>query len=150
MSTSEQHHDSFTIEHVYHNCRDHVWAAWSVPEKKGAWFGGQDHSLDFRPGGSERSVFVDGMGEHVNDTRYFDILDRRRIVLAYSMSLNGRVHTVSLATILFADEGDGTRVTYTEQMCVIPPSDGLPGRRHGWGAILDGLEAYLADDTRAA
>ena len=89
------------------------------------------------------------MGEHQNETRYFEISDRNRIVLAYSMALNGRVHTVSLATIVFADHDGGTRLTYTEQMCVIPPSDGVDGRRHGWDALLTGLESYLSADTIA-
>lgn len=144
-----QHHDTFSIERIYPNCRAHVWA-WANPEKKAAWFGGSEHVLDFRPGGAERSVFTDGMGIHVNDTHYFEIVEGSRIVLAYSMSLNGRIQTVSLATIAFTDEGGGTRLVYTEQMCVIPPSDGLEGRRHGWSAILDGLGGYLEEDTAKA
>jgi uncharacterized protein YndB with AHSA1/START domain len=53
---------------------------------------------------------------------------------------------VSLATVMFADEGGGTRLTFTEQMCVIPPSDGVEGRQHGWGELLAGLEHFLAGD----
>jgi len=64
------------------------------------------------------------------------------------MAVNGRVHTTSLATIAFRDENGGTRLTYTEQMCVVPPSDGVEGRRHGWGALLDGLGGYLVKDTQ--
>ena len=70
-------------------------------------------------------------------------------MFAYSMALNGRIHTVSLATVVFAEADGGTRLTYTEQMCVIPPSDGLEGREHGWNALLTALEAYLVADTRA-
>src|ERR1700761_3025613 len=119
-STTAQDHATFTIDRVYPNCRAHVWSAWAVREKKAAWLGNRDLALDFRAGGAEHSVFNDQMGEHVNEGRYFEILDQQRIVLAYSMALNGRVHTVSLVTIAFADEGGGTRLTYTEQMCVIP------------------------------
>ena len=72
-----------------------------------------------------------------------------RIVLAYSMSVNGHIHTVSLATIVFLDEGGGTRLRYTEQMCVIPPSDGMAGRRQGWSALLDTLGSYLRSDRRS-
>lgn len=141
-------HDSFTVERIYPNCRDHVWSAWSMPAKKAKWFGGGDHSLDFRAGGGERASFCDEMGEHVNETRYFEIVEGERIIMAYSMAVNGRVHTVSLATILFADEGGGTRLTFIEQMCVIPPSDGVEGRRHGWGELLGGLETFLVSDGR--
>jgi uncharacterized protein YndB with AHSA1/START domain len=148
--TGQNHQlDSFTIERVYPNCLAHVWSAWSVPEKKAAWFGSRALDMDFRPGGGERTSFTNDMGEHTNDTRYFEIRDEELIVLAYSMAMNGRVHTVSLATIVFTDEGGGTRLRYTEQMCVMPPSDGAAGRTHGWGVLLDGLRAYLEADTLA-
>ena len=142
------HHDHFTIERTYPNCREHVWSAWSSQEKKRQWFGDGLEEMTFGVGGSERSHFRDGMGEHVNEGRYFEIVPGRRIVLAYSMALNGRVHTISLATIAFTDDHGGTRVNYTEQMVVIPPSDGVAGRRHGWGALLEGLEGVLAADAR--
>jgi uncharacterized protein YndB with AHSA1/START domain len=103
--------------------------------------------MDFRVGGSERASHRDAMGEHVNETRYFEIVEGERIVMAYSMAMNGRVHTISLATILFADHGGGTRFTYSEQMCVIPPSDGVAGRRHGWGVLLDAVGRLLAAET---
>jgi hypothetical protein len=45
------------------------------------------------------------------------------------------------------DESGGTRLIYNEQMCVIPPSDGAEGRKHGWTFLLDGLGDYLAEDT---
>ena len=145
--SEQQQFDSFTIERVYPNCREDVWAAWSVPEKKAKWFGTRALDMDFRPGGGERSSFSNDMGEHTNDTRYFEIREQELIVLGYSMAMNGRVHTVSLATITFADEGGGTRLRYTEQMCVLPPSDGASGRTHGWDWLLDGLGRYLAEDT---
>ena len=149
-STTAQDHATFTIDRVYPNCRAHVWSAWAVREKKAAWLGNRDLALDFRAGGAEHSVFNDQMGEHVNEGRYFEILDQQRIVLAYSMALNGRVHSVSLTTIVFEDEGGGTRLTYTEQMCVIAPSDGVEGRRHGWTSLLGNLATYLAQDERSA
>ncbi len=144
-------HDTFTLERIYPNCREHVWSAWSTPTKKAAWFGGEAHNMDFRVGGRESASFSDEMGEHVNETRYFEIVENERIVMAYSMAMNGRIHTVSLATIRFADKDGGTRLTFTEQMCVIRPSDGVEGRRHGWGELLSGLETFLVSDgTRAS
>lgn len=142
-------HDSYTIERVYPNCVAHVWAAWSIPEKKAKWFGGGAADMDFRTGGSERKSFRNEMGEHTNETRYFEIRDEQLIVLGYSMAMNGRVHTVSLTTIAFMDENGGTRLRYTEQMCVLPPSDGAKGRSHGWGVLLDNLGEYLEEDTAA-
>lgn len=146
MTAPSHRHDSFTLEQVYPNCRAHVWAAWTVREKKAAWFGDPRMEMDFRPGGFERSSFRQGADLHVNETRYFEVREGERIVLAYSMAMNGRVHTVSLATLVFADENGGTRLSYTEQMCVIPPSDGVEGRRQGWQSLFDGLGAYLRQD----
>jgi uncharacterized protein YndB with AHSA1/START domain len=145
-----QHYDSFTIERLYEKCRDHVWSGWATLDKKNRWFGGGIEHLDFTPGGTERASFHDTMGLHVNETRYFEIKPGERIVYAYSMALNGRVHTVSLATVTFADAGGGTRLTYTEQMCVIPPSDGVAGRQHGWTHLLDGLDSALAEEVEGA
>jgi uncharacterized protein YndB with AHSA1/START domain len=59
------------------------------------------------------------------------------------MALNGRVHTISLATVTFADEAGGTRLGYTEQLCVIQPSDGRAGREHGWNFLLGCLADFL-------
>ncbi len=141
-------HDTFTIERIYPNCREHVWLAWSTAAKKAKWFGGDVYTMDFRVGGRESAAFNDEMGEHVNETRYFELVENERIVMAYSMSMNGRIHTVSLATVQFADRDGGTRLTFTEQMCIIPPSDGVEGRRHGWGELLGGLESFLVSDRR--
>ncbi|TPL46398.1 hypothetical protein FJ957_16700 [Mesorhizobium sp. B2-4-6] len=102
--------------------------------------------MDFSAGGAERSSFRDAMGEHTNEGRYFEIKEGQRTVLAYSMAVNGRVHTVSLATILFEDANGGTRLTYAEQMCVIPPNDGAEGRERGRNTVLDSLTRYLAGD----
>ncbi|MBR0554612.1 SRPBCC domain-containing protein [Ciceribacter sp. L1K23] len=149
MTPAAQEHRTITVERIYPNCVDHVWAAWSIAEKKRAWFGEGLKDFDFREGGVERSGFDTDMGTHANETRYFEISAKTRIVFAYSMALNGRIHTVSLATVLFADHGGGTKLTYVEQLCVIPPSDGAEGREHGWRALLESLAAYLAEDTRA-
>lgn len=143
--SSDQHHESFTITREYPHAVDRVWAAWAELDKKKAWFGeGIEHQA-FEAGGAERSRFDNEMGEHVNDTRYFEIARNKRIVLAYSMSMNGTVHTVSLATITFAPTSSGTALSYTEQMCIIPPSDGKDGRQHGWNALLTALEDWLAN-----
>ena len=145
MENHSHHHESFTLERIYPKPRAEVWSAWSIREKKADWLHNPELEMDFRAGGFERSVSRNGAYEHVNDTRYFEIREYERIVLAYSMAVNGRVHTVSLASITFADENGGTRLGYTEQMCVIPPSDGLEGRQHGWNALLDALGTHLAE-----
>lgn len=143
MTDEAQQHHTFTIERIYPSCTSEVWAAWSVAEKKNRWFGGGLSESDFRVGGTEKNEFTDDLGTHTNQTIYFEIKELERIVCAYSMALNGTVHSVSLSTVVFTHENGGTRLTYTEQMCVIPPSDGVEGRTQGWNALLDALGAYL-------
>jgi uncharacterized protein YndB with AHSA1/START domain len=144
MEDRSQYHDSFTLQRVYPSSMADVWSAWSSREKKAEWLGNSALEMDFRPGGMERGTFRDAMGEHVNETRYFEIDEARRIVLAYSMAVDGRVHTVSLTTVVFTDANPGTRLLYTEQMCIIPPSDSREGREHGWNVLLDALGSHLA------
>lgn len=58
-----------------------------------------------------------------NDTVFLDIVPERRIVVAYTMTFDGRRTSVSLATIELGESEGGTRLVYTEQ-----------------GAFLDGLD----------
>lgn len=141
-------HEHFTIERRLHKCREHVFSAWSDPDKKKQWFAGRSASFvdDFRVGGRSYGAFDNDMGRHENETRYFAIIEDALIVQGYSMAMNGRVHSVSLVTIRFEDDGGGTRLVYDERMTVIAPSDGAAGREHGWGVLLDAMEAELNKD----
>ena len=143
MTTDLQHNDGFEIDRRIDAPLARVWRAWADPDQKRAWFGGSLTEIDFRVGGIERGAFEDGMGRHTKECTFFEIEDEARIVYAYSMAVNGRVHTVSLVTLLFAAEGDATRLRHVEQMCVIPPSDGVPGREHGWTVLLQQLATYV-------
>ncbi|MBU1175376.1 MAG: SRPBCC family protein [Alphaproteobacteria bacterium] len=142
------HNQTFTIERVLAKCPAHVFSAWSEPDKKRKWFAAspnqaESHVLDFSVGGREYGAFENEMGLHENETRYFEIVPDELIVFSYSMAMNKRVHSVSLVTVRFADMNGGTRLIYTEQMCVIEPSDGAAGREHGWNALLDGMASVL-------
>lgn len=153
---TEIRHESFTITRTYAKCRAHVWSAWSDGRKKRSWMVG-DHmtaspsafAFDFSVGGVERHQFASPMGKHENHTTYFDIAAEERIVFAYSMSLNGRVHSVSVATVTFADAGGGTRVEFSEQITLIGESDGLVGRKHGWTALLESVDRVLTAELPA-
>ncbi|MFZ1340244.1 MAG: SRPBCC domain-containing protein [Paracoccaceae bacterium] len=147
-------HDRFRIERLYPRCMAHVWSAWTDPARKWTWFGGggpmpQDYALDFRTGGHELARFVSPMGQHENRTTYLDIAEAAHIVFAYSMALDGRVHSASVATVEFDDHGGGTRLVFTESIACIGPSDGMAGRKHGWDALLASLDRLLAAETPA-
>ena len=73
MTAIDQHHRDFVIERIYPSCTAHVWATWSIREKKAAWMRSPGLEMDFRPGGFERNRSRSDRGEHVNETRYFEI-----------------------------------------------------------------------------
>lgn len=141
-------HEQFTIERRLDKSRAHVFSAWSDPEKKKRWFAGHSESFvdDFRVGGRCYGAFENEMGRHENETRYFGIIEDTLIIQGYSMAMNGRVHSASLVTIRFEDDGGGTRLVYDERMTVIAPSDGAAGREHGWGVLLDAMKSGLDRD----
>ncbi|GGA63564.1 SRPBCC domain-containing protein [Pelagibacterium lentulum] len=140
--TMEVKADSFTIERRLKASRTTVFQAWADPKQKAKWFAGADvaksgYTVDFRPGGREYASFSNEMGLHENETCFFKIVPDALIVYAYSMAMNGNVHSVSLVTVRLEDDTTGTRLTYSEQMSVIGDSDGAAGREHGWGLMLD-------------
>lgn len=148
-------HDSFTLERQIAASAATVFDCWADPVKKKHWFVESDgpgwdereYTLDFRVGGTETGRFVltdgPGAGEHRNTTYFLEIETDQRIVFAYTMALNGRIHSASLATVTFEPNEGGTRLVYTEQITTIGQSDGAAGRSHGWTHLLNSLEAAL-------
>ena len=145
-------HGDFTIEKIIPASPAAVFRAYADEDLKRQWFvpPGQPrsaYSLDFRPGGRETGHFVltegPGAGVHENATTYLDIAQNERIVYAYAMSWDGRVHSASLVTVTFAATEAGCRLTVTEQGAFFPPSDGPKMRRGGIAAQLDGLAALF-------
>src|SRR5947209_5476923 len=103
-------HNTFVIERSYPVAPDRVFAAFSDPAKKRRWFaesGGYDvdaFDMDFRPGGHQRvqSRFKPGSPfpgvALTNEGVYQDIVADRRIVIASTMSMDGRRFSSSLLT----------------------------------------------------
>ena len=74
----------------------------------------------------------------------------RRIVLAYTMAVGGRRISASLATVEIVPEGDGTRLTFTEQGVHLdgvhgPGPDAAAGREEGTSGLLDKVAALFVD-----
>lgn len=151
-------HESFTLTRKIAACPAHVFACWADPEKKRAWFvdtdgpdwGTRRYTLDFRVGGMETGSFElkdgPGAGVHESVTYYLDIREGERIDFAYTMAIDGRVHSASLVTVTFKDAGGGTRVTFTETISTIGESDGANGRQIGWGRLLSHLADFVESE----
>ena len=148
-------HSTFAIERSYPATPERVFAAFADPTKKRRWFAEgegfaiEEFSMDFRVGGHERTRFRTGETSPVagavmsNETRYMDIVPNRRVVLAYSMAMGDKPFSASLATFEFVPEGQGTKLTFTEQAAFFEGGDGPEMREQGWRQLLDALERFL-------
>lgn len=145
-------HDSFTIERRYKAAPARVFDAWADPAKKRRWFVEgegwlvESHEMDFREGGAETSRFRPEGGPPMTfDGVYHDIVKDRRIVNSYGMTMNGKRFSVSLATLVFEREGDGTVLRYTEQATFFDGVDGIESRRKGCAELLEKLAEELGE-----
>jgi uncharacterized protein YndB with AHSA1/START domain len=144
-------HGTFNLQRVYEVPRERVFAAFATKEGKAAWFHGGDgyaiveRAFEFREGGKEILVgrWETGMVTRM-DLIYFDIVPNERIVYTYEMRLDGTKISVSLATIEFKAQGQGTRLLLTETGAYLDGYDDAGSREHGTNALIDKLGAYLA------
>jgi hypothetical protein len=65
------------------------------------------------------------------------------------MHLDENRISVSLGTVELKPEGEGTRLTYTEQGAFLDGLDTPEQRQQGTGGLLDALGAELARDASA-
>ena len=144
-------HDTIVTERTYGHPPDRVFAAWRDPATKREWFAEgegwriDEYELDFRVGGREHGRFRRGNGpETRNETIYLDIVPHRRIVMAYTMAVDGTNISASLGTVEFVPIRAGTRLIYTEQGAFFDGGDGPSSRKQGWNGLLERLAATLA------
>jgi uncharacterized protein YndB with AHSA1/START domain len=144
-------HATFKIERRYPCTPHEAFRAFAAPELKRQWFvipGNWPNAkwkLDFRVGGSEfHSGGAPGGRHNAFQARYHDIVEGERIVFAYDLLHDSRLVSVSLTTIEFFDDADGTRLLFTEQGAYFDDPDGSTVREHGTGKMLDALRRVLA------
>ena len=143
-------HGTFVIERTYAAPIAAVWCAVTDTEARQHWFGGgpefevREQSHDFRIGGRavEDGRWRDGPRSRFESV-YVEILDGRRVVFTYDMWVDDRHMSTSLTTITLEREGDGTRMTYTEQAVHLDGLDTVEGREEGTRGLLDALGVYV-------
>lgn len=142
-------HTSFVIERRFAAAPDAVFHAWADPVAKRAWSDCHpedttEYSLDFRPLGREshRVVYPDKSVQLIEKV-FFDIVQGRRIVFAYDIGLDGRRLSVSLVTVDFETDSDGTLMMYTEQLAYLDGHQDLAERMRGTNESLDRLVLHM-------
>jgi uncharacterized protein YndB with AHSA1/START domain len=141
-------HADFTLERRYPHTPRQTFSAFAEPELRRQWFanpGGWDDAewaLDFRVGGGERNA---GGGRRY-EARFHDIVDGERIVYAYDLFHDGRLISVSLATVELSAHDGGTTLRLTEQGVFFDGAVAAAQREHGTGKLLDALARFLAGE----
>jgi uncharacterized protein YndB with AHSA1/START domain len=144
---------SFTIERKYAFKPERVYRAFEDPEAHYRWFvSGEgweidEYTHDFRVGGHEHGKFrPQGAAFTIgNDCWHLELVPGQRIVDAYSLSMNGKPFSHSLAVIeLFPDGANGCRLVYTEQGAYFSGQpDEIKNRKAGCEELFGKLEVEL-------
>lgn len=153
MTQRSATHSTFVIDRTYDAPPDRVWAAWSTEDGKSRWFGGDpaawtslERSMDFRVGGREKAIGKWRSGTVTAfDALYWDIIPDERIVYTYEMHIDETKISVSLATVEFRPDGEGTRLTVTEAGAFLDGYDDAGSRERGTRALMGQLEASLKE-----
>jgi uncharacterized protein YndB with AHSA1/START domain len=141
---------TFCIERTYEASRAQVYRALTDPVAKAQWFGAGGaftplvREMDVRNGGREvLSARWDSGLVTSFEAHYHDVVPEERLVYSYSMHLDERKISVSLATFELKAAGSGTRLVLTEQGAFLDGYEDAGSREHGSGALLDALGASL-------
>ena len=149
-SERSQTHATFVVERSYPVPVAAVWHALSDNAARDQWFGGgpafdvAEKSHDFRVGGHavEDGQWHGGPRSRFAST-YTDIVDQQRMVFTYDMWTDGGHLSTSVTTIAVQTEGEGTRLTYTEQGVHFDGLDSVESREEGTRGLLDNLGTFL-------
>ncbi len=141
MSDRNVTHATFTLERTYLAPPDRVFGAWADPEVKARWFAGDPsgYELDFRPGGIERNSAVVEGKEIIWESLYRDIVANERIVYTSVLCEGNTVATVSLTTVEFVSEGEGTQLRLVEAGAYLDGREQAAWREQGTSDWLDAL-----------
>jgi uncharacterized protein YndB with AHSA1/START domain len=153
VTMPERHvqHGSFTIERKFGAPPALVYSAFATEKGKQAWFSGpseqwsiQDRAFDFCVGGSET---LNGKWKSGRITRfnaqYHDIVPGERIIYSYTMHVDEKKISVSLATIEFKQAGGGTLLVLNEHGAFLDGYDDAGSREHGIIGLIDKPEAAI-------
>jgi uncharacterized protein YndB with AHSA1/START domain len=150
MTKRSIEHAGFTIQRHYRAAPERVFAAWADPAAKIRWFAGPEewevgpHELDFREGGAEVSSGGPKEGPvYAYRAIYWEVVPNERIVYTYELLIDEVRMSVTLVTVEFEPDGEGTRLTLTEHGAFLDGLEDPDLRRQGTGSLLDALAREL-------
>lgn len=127
-----------------------VYRAFADPEAKARWFGGGDEwtpierAMDMRVGGREIAKGRWGSGMVTCfEAVYLDIVPEERLVYAYTMHLDERKISVSLATVEIAAALGGSQLKITEQGVFLNGYEDKGAREHGTRELVERIARTL-------
>jgi len=143
-------HATFCLERIYEASRAQVYHALTDPAAKAKWFGAGGaftpiaKEMEVRNGGRElfKARWDSGMVTCF-EAYYHDVVPEERLVYTYTMHLDERKISVSLATFELKPAGAGTRLVLTEQGAFLDGYDDAGARERGTNGLLDALGASL-------
>lgn len=150
MSDHAVKHATFSLERTYPVPPNRAFNAWAEPEIKIRWFARdtKHYEMNFSPGGIER-LSTTHEGKLITwESLYRDIVTDERIVYTSVLSEHDAVATISLTTVEFVPEGEGTRLVLVEAGAYLDGMEQPAWREQGTSDWLDALGAELTDRTR--
>jgi uncharacterized protein YndB with AHSA1/START domain len=156
----------FTVTRLFDAPRARVWDAWTRPEALAKWFGPKGSSstllaFDLRPGGEWRGRMdmPDGSAMHSKFV-FREIEPMSRLVWVHGFAdaegnrirapFVGQFPLEMLTSVLFADEGEGTRIDLSFAPLNATPEEEaffasmMESMNGGWSGSFEQLDEFLA------
>lgn len=143
-------HGMFSISRDLPHAAAAIYRAFADPQAKSRWFSGGDdwtaieRAMDVRVGGRE---IAEGRWKSGVVTRfealYLDVVPGERLVYAYTMFLNARKISVSLATVEISAIPHGARLKITEQGVFLNGYEDNGAREQGTRALVERIATTL-------
>lgn len=147
MNGKTQTTQSLTLDRIYRQSPDKVWAAWTDPAAMREWFFPGDvvsvtvERFEARKGGDLRIQFGPGpMGTPTAVGKFTEVVPGKRMAFTWNWEGTPAMPD-SLVTIDLAPAGGGTRLTLRHEG--LPSRDVAEHFNGGWTGILDRYTVHL-------
>jgi len=142
-------HGMFSIVREFPQPPAALYRAFADPKAKARWFANDEwtpiaREMDLRVGGREvvKGLWKSGMVTTF-DAVYLDVVPGERLVYAYSLLIDARKISVSLATVEIAATPGGSRLKITEQGVFLDGYEDNGAREHGTRELVERIAATL-------